>query len=276
MLLGNFDDTLLRFLARPQDVLAELKREQLDGLFFAQLESAYGLSATAEDHPDETAGLLAAQLILTCAYTQAATNLREHGFGPPDFPYAERLAEPMYRDRCWTFVTRWQNSRIHGATYARLADELQSHYDLTRWIVSLPNDLGLTLRDTFANVQGALWAYFEEALASLESEDEWRAWLQHHEGPASARAQDFWARQSGDPGWELLVLATGLLTAIDGLRGELGRWVRPADACAPMPRAGIALTRTIAACARRWTAPPTPTTGFGTVAPAPTAPSCGR
>jgi len=77
-LLGNFDDALLRFLAQAQVTLAELKGEKLDGLFFAQLESAYGLSATTEDEPDEVARRLAAQLILTCAYTQAEVNLREH------------------------------------------------------------------------------------------------------------------------------------------------------------------------------------------------------
>ena len=231
-LLGNFDDTLLRFLAQPQAIVAELKREQLDGLFFAQLESAYGLvlDATPEDDPEEVARRLTAQLILTCAYTQAETNLREHGFGPPDFPYPERLAAPMYHARCWVFVTRWQSSLIYGAAYARLADELQSHYDLTHWAVTLPDDAGLTLRDTFANVQEALWVYVEEALASLESEDEWRSCLQHHTSTASVRAQDFWARQTGDPGWGLLLLASGLLMATDRLRGELNRWVRPADA----------------------------------------------
>ena len=229
-LLGNFDDALLRFLAQPRATLTDLKGEQIDGLFFAQLESAYGLSATPEDDPVETARRLAAQLILTCAYTQATDNLREHGYEPPDFPYPERLAEPMYRDSCWTFVTRWQYSWAYGAAYARLADELQSHYDLTRWAVNLPHDLGLTLRDTFANVQEALWAYVEEVLASLESEDEWRTWLQAHDGPIAARAEDFWARQGHDPGWGLLDLARDLLTAIHGLRGELDRWVRPADA----------------------------------------------
>jgi len=40
-LLGNFDNTLLNFLAQPQAQLNELKPEKLDGLFFAQLESAY-------------------------------------------------------------------------------------------------------------------------------------------------------------------------------------------------------------------------------------------
>jgi hypothetical protein len=229
-LLGNFDDALLRFLAQPQATLAELKQEQLDGLFFAQLEAAYGPSVTSEDDPGETARRLAAQLILTCAYSQAETNLRAHGYEMPNFPYPERLADPMYHARCWTFLTRWQNDRAHSAAYARLADELQSHYDLTHWAVTLPDDVGLTLRDTFANVQEALWAHVEEALVSLESEDTWRSWLQAHASTASVRAQDFWARQRGDPGWELLVLASGILTAIDRLRGELNRWARPADA----------------------------------------------
>jgi hypothetical protein len=168
-LLGNFDDALLRFLARPEATLAELKQEQLDGLFFAQLETAYGLSATPEDDPAETARRLAAWLILTCAYTQAGVNLREHGCGSPDFPYPEWLAEPVYRDRCRAFVTRWQGSLNYGTAYARLADELQSCYDLTRWAVNLPHDVGLTLQDTFTSVQEALWAHVDGALASLES-----------------------------------------------------------------------------------------------------------
>ncbi len=207
-LLGNFDDILLRFLAQPEATLAELRREKLDGLFFAQLESAYGLSATSEDDPEETARRLAAQLILTCAYAQAETNLREHGLEPPDFPYTERLAEPMYRERCWAFVTRWQGSTTYGAVYARLADELQARYDMTRWAVGLPKDLGLTLRATFANVQDALWDHIQDALATLESEDEWRGWLQAHDGPIDARADDFWVRQGRDPGWGLLSLGS--------------------------------------------------------------------
>jgi len=229
-LLGNFDDALLRFLAQPQPTLAELKGEKLDGLFFAQLESAYGLSADPEDDPDEVARRLAAQLILTCTYTQAEANLREHGTVLEDFPYLTRVAEPLYRERCWAFVTRWQNDRTYKHAYIRLADELQPRYDLTRWAVSLPHDIGLTLRDTFVNVNHALWAYVEKNLAALESEDEWRTWLQAHDGPIATRANDFWAREGRDPGWRLLVLARDLLTAIGGLREELDRWTRPADA----------------------------------------------
>ena len=229
-LLGNFDDALLRFLARPVDTLAELKQERLDGLFFAQLESAYGLVAASEDDPDDVARRLTAQLILTCAYSQAEMNLREHGYESPSFPYPERLAEPMYHARCWAFVTRWQNSRVYSVAYVHLADELQMHYDLTRWAVGLPHDIGLTLRDTFANVQGALWARVQGALASLEGEDGWRKWLQARDGPIAARAQDLWVMQGRDPGWELLVLARDLLTAIHGLRRQLDRWHRPVDA----------------------------------------------
>jgi hypothetical protein len=40
----------------------------------------------------ETARRLAAQLILTCAYAQAETTLREHGFEPPDFSYTVGMA----------------------------------------------------------------------------------------------------------------------------------------------------------------------------------------
>ncbi|MBM4464431.1 MAG: PglZ domain-containing protein [Chloroflexi bacterium] len=228
-LLGNFDDALLRFLTQPQVQLTELKREKLDGLFFAQLESAYGLAADPEDDPDEVARRLAAQLILTCAYMQAEINLREHDSELEDFPYPARLAEPLHRERCWTFVTRWQNDRTYSMTYARLADELQMRYDLTRWAVGLPHDVGLTLRDTFANVQEALWTHVEKTLDSLASEDEWRNWLQAHDGSIAARADDFWAREGRDPGWRLLVLARDLLTAIHWVRQQLDRLTRPSE-----------------------------------------------
>ncbi len=240
-LLGNFDDALLRFLAQPQSMLTELKQEKLDGLFFAQLESVFGLAAQPEDDPNEVARRLAAQLILTCAYTQAELNLREHGCELQDFPYPARLAEPHHRDRCWAFVTRWQNDRTYSMTYARLADELQFRYDLTRWAVSLPHDLGLTLRDTFANVQEALWAHVEKTLESLESEDDWRNWLQAHDGPIAARADDFWARQGRDPGWGLLVLGRDLLTAIHVLRRKLDHWVRPTDALRAYAQGGFCI-----------------------------------
>jgi len=228
-LLGNFDDALLRFLARPGETLAELLDEQLDGLFFAQLESTYGLVAAPEDGAENVCHRLAAQLILTCAYTQAEANLRTHGYELPDFPYPDRVAEPMYRNRCWAFVTRWQYNRLHGPVYARLADDLETRYDLTRWAVSLPDFLGLTLRATSANVQEALWDRVQEVLASLEGEDAWCEWLRAHDGPIYELAQGFWALQGRDPGWALLALARDLLTAIHGLRREIDRWHRPAD-----------------------------------------------
>ena len=228
-LLGNFDDALLRFLAQPQVTLTELKGEKLDGLFFAQLESAYGLSATTDDDPDEVASRLAAQLILTCAYTQAEANLREHGGEVKDFPYPARLAEPFHRNRYWSFVTRWQNDRTYKQAYVRLADELQMRYDLSRWALGLPHDVGLTLRDTFFNVNQALWTHAEKNLAQLESEDEWRIWLQRHGAPIAARAGDFWAREGRDPGWRLLDLARNLLAASHGMRGQLDRWTRPSE-----------------------------------------------
>ena len=230
-LLEDLDGALLRFLAQPKEELATLKEEQLDGLFFAQLESAYGFSATADDDPAEIAHQLTATLILTCAYKQAGINLREHGLPPgPDFPFPDRLAEPVYRDRCWSLMTRWQYSQLYGSIYSRLAKELESHYDLTRWVLDLPKELGLTLRATFPNVGDALWGHVKKSLASLESEDEWRLWLSAHDGPIGARAGGFWARQGSDPGWGLLVLARDLLVAIDGLRRKLDHWSRPIDA----------------------------------------------
>ena len=166
-LLGNFDDTLLQFLAGPRTALANLQREQLDGLFSAQLESAYGFSASPEDDAETIARRLTAQLILTYVYRKMDIFLQEHGHEIVDFPYIERVADPVYRPRCATLVMRWQNSVQYVAAYVRLAEMIQSHYDLTRWIMRLPKDLYLTVPASFPNVQEAQWEAAQTALAGL-------------------------------------------------------------------------------------------------------------
>ena len=109
-LIGSFDDALLRFLAAPAAEWARVRGEQLDGLFAAQLESTYGLAATAEDNPDDLARRFTAQLALIQAFTDAGQ--------PGDFPYRNRLPEPLYYERCRAFLARWQRdgaykSRLH-------------------------------------------------------------------------------------------------------------------------------------------------------------------
>jgi hypothetical protein len=66
-LLGNFDQILLRFLTQPALVVQALKDEQLEGFFFAQLESSFGLAAMLEDEPPEVAARLTAQLVFVWA-----------------------------------------------------------------------------------------------------------------------------------------------------------------------------------------------------------------
>ena len=220
-LLGNFDDTLLRFLAGPERTLADLKQEQLDGLFFAQLESAYGLAATPDDDPGEVARRLTAQIVLVRAFTDA---------GQPSldsFPYAARLPEPIHFERCEAFLDRWQRDSAYKAAYVRLADELERRYDLARWAMELPMAVGLGLSATFASVEAALWEQAEAAMAGLASEADWCSWLNEHKAQFATRADRFWAQEGRAPGWELLVRAADLLAAIQDTCRELDRLATP-------------------------------------------------
>ncbi|HDQ70670.1 MAG TPA: hypothetical protein ENN19_01075 [Chloroflexi bacterium] len=81
---------------------------------FAQMESAYGFSAAPDEDAETIAQRLAAHLILTFVYQRVEIVLQEHGYEMIDFPYVERLAEPIYRLRCSQLVMRWQNSIQHS------------------------------------------------------------------------------------------------------------------------------------------------------------------
>jgi len=220
-LLGNFDDALLRFLSQPQATLAELKAGKLDGLFFAQLESAYGLAAVPEDNPDDVAGRLAAQLVLVRAFVGAGQ--------PASFAYAARLPEPLYFERCEAFLDRWQRDALHKTAYVRLSDGLAQRYNLAEWVAGLPMATGMELKATFADVEAILWQQAEAAMSRLASEADWRVWLEGHRAQIEARAASFWAQEGRAPGWGLLAGAGHLLTGIQLVRGELDRLASPAD-----------------------------------------------
>ncbi|MBN1936000.1 MAG: PglZ domain-containing protein [Anaerolineae bacterium] len=227
-LIGNFDDALLRFLSHPQEGLQSLRAEQLEGLFFAQLESAYGLSADADDAqagdwPDQVAARLTAQLALVRAYVAAGA----HADG---FPYAAQLPAPLYFDRCRALLDRWQRDSLHKSSFIHLSAGLQTRYALDRWAAGLPLETGLTLGATWANVEAALWAQVEAATGVLESETDWRAWLAAHKAHFEQRAGQFWAFEGRAPGWSLLARAADLLTAIERVRSEIDRLGAPGDA----------------------------------------------
>lgn len=221
-LLGAFDQTLLKFLAQPAQVSAGLRAERLDGLFFAQLESAFGLAATPEDDPADVAARLTAQAALTRAFTDAGA--------PGDFPYAARLPEPLYFERNLAFLAAWQRDAAYGAAFARLAATQERAYALDRWARALPLETALRLGATFANVEDALWARVKDALAGLTTDADWQAWLARHQDAFAARAATFWARQGHAPWWDVLAHAAALLTAIHTLAAALDDIATPGAA----------------------------------------------
>ena len=220
-LIGNFDDALLRFLAAPAAEWTRLRGEQLDGLFAAQLESTYGLATATDGDPDELARRFTAQVALVQAFTDAGQ--------PGDFPYRDRLPEPLYYDRCHAFLARWQRDAAYKATYIRLVADLQTRYNLAGWAAGLPAATGLALAATFANVEDALWAGVETAMAGLEGEADWRMWLARGKEQFVARAANFWAAEGRAAGWGLLARAADLLAAIHAARGELDGLTAPAS-----------------------------------------------
>ena len=214
-LLGNFDQTLLRFLARPAEVLAELQAEQLDGLFFAQLESAFGLVSGPEDAPEAIAARLTVQLLLARAYAEAGMEQ------PGDFPYTVHLPELFHFDRHRAFLDAWQRDAHYGAAFVRLAAAQARTYDLTRWVQALPLESALNLGATFVEVEQVLWERVQAELRDLEAADAVRARLADQRAAFAARAENFWARQGQAPWWSTLVRAADLLATTHTMRAAL-------------------------------------------------------
>jgi hypothetical protein len=137
------------------------------------------------------------------------------------------LPAPLYFERCQAFLDRWQRDSAYKTAYIRLADGLEKRYNLAGWVAELPALVQLGLGATFANVETALWEKAEVAMARLESEADWRAWLTEHQAQFKARAAGFWAQEGHAPGWGLLARAAVLLATIHRARGELDRLATP-------------------------------------------------
>jgi hypothetical protein len=137
------------------------------------------------------------------------------------------LPAPLYFERCQAFLDRWQRDSAYKIAYIRLVDGLEKRYNLAGWVAELPTLVQLGLGATFADVEMALWEKAEAAMARLESEADWRAWLEQHKAHFKVRAGSFWAQEGRIPGWGLLTRAADLLAAIQHARGELDRLATP-------------------------------------------------
>ncbi len=221
LLGGNFDDALLRFLARPSSELEKLQEERLDALFFAQLEETYGLTAAPGDDPGEVARRLTAQLALVRAFTDAGE--------PDDFPYEAHLPEPVHFERCESFLDRWQRDSLYKGAYVGLATRLEKRYDLARWVRDMPLVDALALGATFGNVELALRDKALIVMEDLDSEADWRTWLGEHRAQFEERVGSFWAQAGDAAWWNLLVRAADLLTGIHDVCQDLDRQATPGE-----------------------------------------------
>jgi hypothetical protein len=112
------------------------------------------------------------------------------GGQPEGFPYAARLPDPVHFERCEAFLDRWRRDNVYRAAYVRLAEQLETRYNLDHWVRQMDFGDGLALGATFQNVERNLWEKARAAMAELTSEDEWHAWLTAHRARRPIPLQD--------------------------------------------------------------------------------------
>ena len=221
MSAASFEDRLsdVREFYRILQQLEHLQEERLDAFFFAQLGETFGLEASCDDDPLETARRFTAQLVLVRAFNDA---------GQPDgFPYEARLPPPVTFERCEVFLDRWQRDRRYKTAYVRLCEQLERQYDLAGWATEMPLADGRAQGETVRQVESALWEKARTVMGGLASERDWHGWLSEHRPRFDLRANSFWAQEGDAPGWELLARSADLLTAIRGTCRDLDQQATP-------------------------------------------------
>ena len=211
-LLGDFGETLLRFLASPQQVRDELRDKKIDNFFFGLLSGRYGFEANGEEEPAAIARRFTAQLIAVRAYMTTGK--------PDDFPFFRLLPAPHLLDECDRFLSRWQDSTFRVA-YVKLANQIQPNYSLTGWLANLPLKTGLAVGSTFANVESALWDRVKATLAGLQTDSDWLAFINEYRGLFVERAKTFWSREGQADQWHIAAQAADLLLAVESVEREV-------------------------------------------------------
>jgi hypothetical protein len=122
------DEQVLVFLADPESVGAELKRDGALTVFRDYLSEAFGVSPDPNLIPADVARHLVQNLMLS----EAA----EHG-GGEGFPYQDRLPGPSVRERCLRFLLRWLEARTQAQTAGRLIREAEGDLSLASWAIAI-------------------------------------------------------------------------------------------------------------------------------------------
>lgn len=194
------DEQVLVFLADPDSVVTELKRDGALVVFRDYLAEAFGVSPDPSLTPADVARHLVQNLMLA----EAA----ERG-GGERFPYQDRLPGPSVRERCLCFLARWLEARTQAQTAGRLIREAEGDLLLGSWAITIEliPDIQSSLHVERALVQRVLsdlrtHSSLEERVTSLA------ALL-----PVFRRhASHFWVVEGEVPEWQALALA-GMVAA---------------------------------------------------------------
>jgi len=211
-LLGDFGETLLRFLAMPDEVRRELRTKEIDNFFFGLLSGRYGFDAVLDEEPAAIARRLTAQLVAIRAFVTADR--------PDDFPFPNLLPAPHLLNTCEEFLRRWQDSS-YRPIYVRLASQLETRYSLKDWVARLPFETALRLSPTFLDVEAQLWERVEAALGGLQTDSDWAAFMSQHRAAFVTRADGFWVREGKADQWTIARQASDLLLAIGAVEHDL-------------------------------------------------------
>lgn len=211
-LLGNFDEVLLRYLTNPHEIDKQLENDQTRDIFFALLESKYGVDIQITNDVEEIIQEITAPLILVNAVSIQ---------GPEDtFPFLSKLPDPVYHQKCRSFLRRWQRDNAYKDSYKIIADQLEKRYNIAPWLKHLTLSEKLSLPVTFYNIEKSTWEDIEKEMSSLISEEDWLTWLTQHKDKFHDHADNYWSSIGQGFGWEFLILATKVLTRLNEIQNE--------------------------------------------------------
>lgn len=209
-LIADLDETLLQLLTDPQRTRANLKRRKLDEPFFELVTSEFGIEPPELGQEDEWADRFTAHLCLAETYASARQ--------PEGFPFKDVLPQPVQRDRCRSFLHKWQHHELFKTAFRQRAKSIDAQYPLGSWVTGLASP---PTAGSFLNVEKALWEATRKELEAIQSKAEAIEFVHEKREFVQERAEGFWAREGEVRGWQALAgMAQTILEArhvLDGL-----------------------------------------------------------